>query len=375
MLSAARSHPAREPAAGPLRGPGSDWRAVGPRQGRAGSRAALLDGPGCPQSAAALLARGPKTRGLWGRLSFEKPLAVPPTTSVYPATALSRTADLRPPVTPASSARKRPQPAPPSPGAEPEPQGVSRRQPESPRAEAPPVGAPGAFPASEGACPARPGTGGETEADEVPTRCGMGLHGMGVGRGERCFQGPLPSCGPSRVTPRPGKPDSNASPARDVDLLGQGSLIGDAKACPAPYPRRARMAAPGLGAHKDLGRGVWSTPQHKMYLWKLTVGVIGTAGVEGKEEGSDFLAPRSAGGMSRRRPVRRGGSEARLCGENACYALSLGLTHSPVARGWHMESLPPGSEVGSSPLPPLAWGNGVWRVYRPQRCSLDLPYP
>lgn len=255
LLSAARSHPAREPAAGPLRGPGSDWRAVGPRQGRAGSRAALLDGPGCPQSAAALLARGPKTRGLWGRLSFEKPLAVPPTTSVYPATALSRTADLRPPVTPASSARKRPQPAPPSPGAEPEPQGVSRRQPESPRAEAPPVGAPGAFPASEGACPARPGTGGETEAEEVPTRCGMGLHGMGVGRGERCFQGPLPSCGPSRVTPRPGKPDSNASPARDVDLLGQGSLIGDAKACPAPYPRRARMAAPGLGAHKDLGRG------------------------------------------------------------------------------------------------------------------------
>lgn len=111
-----------------------------------------------------------------------------------------------------------------------------------------------------------------------------------------------------------------------------------------------------LGYSQGPRAGVWSTPQHKMYLWKLTVGVISTARVEGKEEGSDFSAPRSPGGKSRRRPIRRGGSEPRLCGENACYALSLGLTHSPVARGWHIESLPPGHRGGEQSSPSTCLG-------------------
>lgn len=51
------------------------------------------------------------------------------------------------------------------------------------------------------------------------------------------------------------------------------------------------------------------------------------------------------------------GQSPGLCGKIAFYALSLGLDHSPVARGWHIEALPPPPHLpmglGSSPLPQL----------------------
>lgn len=56
----------------------------------------------------------------------------------------------------------------------------------------------------------------------------------GWGRKRASFKAPSPAVAPSRVTLRPGKPESKASPARDVDLSEQGSLAGVAKASPSP---------------------------------------------------------------------------------------------------------------------------------------------
>lgn len=74
------------------------------------------------------------------------------------------------------------------------------------------------------------------EAEEVATGAEWVCAGWGWGRGERCLQGPQPSCSPSLAPLRPGKPASNASPAWDVDLSEQGSLAGVSKAHPAASP-------------------------------------------------------------------------------------------------------------------------------------------
>lgn len=134
-----------------LVGPAAEGRtgATAERGPEAGARPASWVGP------AALRA----LRLCWcaGLSSFGKTLAVPPPGSVDPAAALAQAPDLRPPVTSAFSVRNGPQPAPPSPGAEPRAPG-SRRTPESP----PGLGPAGgcfwrSFPVS---APPAPGLGG-----------------------------------------------------------------------------------------------------------------------------------------------------------------------------------------------------------------------
>lgn len=178
-----------------------------------------------------------------GRSSFGKTLAVPPPGSVDPAAALARAADLRPPVTSAFSVRNGPQPAPPYLGAEPRALG-SRRTLESPRASARPAGAfGGPFPSLPR--PLRNWGGGGTEAEHVVvTQCGMGLCGMGVGRGEHSFQGPQPRCSPSSVILRPGKPVKR-QPCPGCGPFGAGVTGGCRQSQPSPIPPRsaAKVAA------------------------------------------------------------------------------------------------------------------------------------
>lgn len=162
------------PAPRPRVGLGGRWRAPGARAKRPPRWARRR-----PQSAAAWLARGPRTGGPRGRLSFGKSLAVPTPASTEPAAALDPAADLRPPVTPASPARKGPLTPARASSSWAEPRAPESRQAVS-GAEARPAGAPGTFLGSEGARCARAGTGGETGNQEVATLGGMDLRGVGV---------------------------------------------------------------------------------------------------------------------------------------------------------------------------------------------------
>lgn len=253
----------RCPPRSPLRAsPAAEVQAgVSGQGGRGWGRAGLVGGPGGRQSAAALLARGPRTRGPRGRLSFGQTLAVPPPVSLDPAAALAWAADLRPPVTPTSPGQEGAlQPAPPPPRAEPRAPG-SRRAPGSPRPR--PGGRallePG--PSLRVPAPPNPGLEGKPRLKRSPpVRNGFARDGGGDG-GSPAGKAPDPAVAPAASLS--DLESQRQTPALPKMWTFRGTGRSRASPRPAwPHPPRsaARVAAPSLGAHRGLEPGVWSFP-------------------------------------------------------------------------------------------------------------------
>ena len=172
------------------------------------------------------------------------------------------------------------------------------------------------------------------------------------------------------------------NPSQTPALPGRWTFLGAGVArrlppgLPGPIPRAARLAASGLNAHTGLRLGVWSFPQNKMCLWKLTVGVT-TAGRGGARPlitlPREAQAEQVGGGLSDRGSLGAGP----VLGSCLLCTFS-GLDHSPLAKAWRNEALPSGYGDGEQSSPSTflpAWGNWVGTVYCPPGCILNLHPP